>query len=487
MKNYRFLFAAGISLALAFTFSCSGDSSGGGNGDQPNANSVTEISSSSNTQANGDESGLVRKEKISGFSQKGPFVRGSSITLFELDSNVVQTGKSFQSTISDDKGSFEINSVSLISPYVRLKTDGYYYNEISGKKSSSPITLYAIADLTNKSSLNVNLLTHLEYEKVQKLVESGESFSKAKKQAQQDILKAFGINGDFASSEDMSIFGSSEGSAILLAISILLQGDRDEASFTDLLTDFNQSIKNSIEWSIKKKTELADWASGTDLGKIRANINGWGLPYEVPIFERYIRKFWSDNYGLGECKDKGREVKNDNPLSANQDRYYVCNGSYWESIDNLSSASGTETSKSSSSIMQSSSSSSATSVEITYYCDYGPKHTCPSCTDGIGGGCIEMENQYSECDLEYGNVVTSCSTGLVCDWGARYYDPTSMDCGDSYCGGCYVIGSLSGITEYSCQRDNGTVRSECSPLSLVSVSVLSSSSLGGGSAYSSAR
>jgi len=307
---------ATLMLAITFTFSCSGGDSGG-----------------SNTP--------LKKDKISGFTQKGPFVKGSSITLSELDNDLVQTGKSFQSTIADDKGSFEINSVSLVSPYVRLRADGYYYNEVSGNKSKSSITLYAIADLTNKSSLNVNLLTHLEYEKVLKLVEDGESLSKAKKQTQKDILKIFGIDGDFADSEDMSIFGSSDGSAALLAISILLQGERDEASFTDLLTDFNQSIKNSSEWSNAKKTELADWASGTDLEKIRANINGWGLPYEVPIFEKYIRKFWSVNYGLGECKPAGNGyiAKNDNPLSINKNSNYVCNGSYWESTEKVTSSS----------------------------------------------------------------------------------------------------------------------------------------------------
>ena len=327
------ILAAGFVLALAFTFSCSDSSEG-------------------------NKPAPARKEKISGVSQKGPFVRGSSVTLFELNGNLVQTGNSFQSTITNNEGFFEINGISFASPYVRLKVDGYYYNEVSGKQSTSSITLYAIADLTNKSSLNVNLLTHLEHEKVQKLVEEGETFAKAKKRAQQEILKAFGISGDFADSEDMSIFGSSEGSAILLAISVLLQGERTEASFTDLLMDFNQSIKNSSEWSIAKRTELADWASGADFRKIRDNITAWGLAYEVPIFEKYVRKFWSDNYGLGECNPAGKELTapNVNPLSRNEGRYYVCNGNYWEPVGNAPSSSSSDGVAGSSSSVESSSS-----------------------------------------------------------------------------------------------------------------------------------
>jgi len=46
---------------------------------------------------------------------------------------------------------------------------------VSGKKSISTITLYAIADLTDRSSLNVNLLTHLEHERVLKLAEGGKA------------------------------------------------------------------------------------------------------------------------------------------------------------------------------------------------------------------------------------------------------------------------------------------------------------------------
>jgi len=113
------------------------------------------------------------------------------------------------------------------------------------------------------------------------------------------------------------------------------------------------------------------------------------------------------------------------------------------------------------------SSSSAASVGTTYYCDFGLRETCPSCANGVGGGCFEMEDQYGECDSRYGRVTTSCSTGLVCDWGYRYYDSSKSDCGSDYCGGCYVIGSGSGITVASCERDKGTVLSSCPESSLV--------------------
>jgi len=84
------------------------------------------------------------------------------------------TGLNFPGIISDDKGSFEINGIELASPYVRLQVDGYYRNEVTGK-SNEQITLYAIADITDKSSVNVNILTHLEYHTVQALMSGGNS------------------------------------------------------------------------------------------------------------------------------------------------------------------------------------------------------------------------------------------------------------------------------------------------------------------------
>jgi len=130
---------------------------------------------------------------------------------------------------------------------------------------------------------------------------------------------------------------------------------------------------------------------------------------------------------------------------------------------------------------------SSSSVGTTYYCDFGLRETCPSCANGVGGGCFEMENQYGECDSRYGRVTTSCSTGLVCDWGYRYYDSSKSDCGNDYCGGCYVIGSGSGITVASCERDKGTVRSECPQSSLVTGTKPSSSSKPAGVSSSSVR
>jgi uncharacterized protein (TIGR02145 family) len=349
-KTKGFLVAAGLVLAMAFIFSCSSDDGGGGSGAK------------------------ITKSKITGVSQKGPFVEGSTATLYELNDGFAQTGRSFRDIIADNKGSFEIKGVELISPYAMLEASGYYRNEVTGEVSKGPITLFAIADIREKDNVNVNLLTHLEYYRVLNLVEGGKSVAEAKKQAQKEILAVFSINGNFENSEDMSIFGTTEGDAALLAISVLLQGNLVEGEFSQRLTNFAQSLKESGKWENETaKAAIADWVVGVsvngdyckyaDLGpyqngtncwpmptedmcrsgtlvnscpepwpwsfmsisSIRNNILAWGLSSEVPDFGKYVIGYWAAAYGLGGCSSANEgEVKKDN-----RSVYRICKTGNW--------------------------------------------------------------------------------------------------------------------------------------------------------------
>jgi uncharacterized protein (TIGR02145 family) len=359
---------AGLVLAMVFTLSCSSDDGGsppdgggtqggvssssdgeeqGGGSSSSSEDTQASISSSSDgeeqgggsssssedTQASGSSSSegsestvKITKSKISGVSQKGPFVEGSTVTLYELNDEFAQTGRSFKSIIADNKGSFEIRGVELISPYAMLEASGYYRNEVTGQLSKSPITLFAIADVREKDNFNVNLLTHLEYYRVLNLAESGKDVAEAKKQAQEEILAVFGIDGNFENSEDMNIFGATEGDAALLAISVLLQGNLSEGEFSQRLTNFAQSIKESGKWENETaKTAIADWASAASLAGIRSNITSWGLSSEAPDFEKYVTDYWTTAYSLGGCASANDdEIKKDN-----RDIYRICKTGNW--------------------------------------------------------------------------------------------------------------------------------------------------------------
>ena len=280
---------------------------------------------------------------VSGVSQKGPFVKGTSVTIQELDGETLnQTGRSFKGKIKSDKGDFSVVGVSLSSQYALLEASGYYRNEITGKKSLGVITLNAITDLSNRETVNINLLTHLEYERVVNLVkEEGLSIAKAKAQAEKEIFSAFGIDGDFAKSEDLNIFKSGDGNAALLAISILTQGDLDAAGLTERMTDLAEGFAEKGIWDdAGMKASIADWASEVGVSggytKIRKNIEDWKIGGEVPDFEKYVKNFWWNNYGLGECSKKreGEIGKDENEGSKNYYEKskirYICEDGNWK-------------------------------------------------------------------------------------------------------------------------------------------------------------
>ena len=289
--------------------------------------------------ASGD-SGItaVTDWEVAGVSQKGPFVTGSAVTVQELDGiTLKQTGKSFKGSIKSDKGDFAIKDINLGSQYAILEATGYYRDEISGKKSSGTVTLRALTDLKDRKHVNINLLTHLEYERVMYLVTKKKmSIADAKKQAEEEVLASFAIEGDFAEAEDLNIFETGDGNAALLAISVLLQSDVDVAGLTERMGEFSISLAEGGSWDdADAKTAIADWACDIDLkgslSKVRENVEGWKYADTVPAFEKYVSNFWWDNYGLGVCNDKreNETKRNINKLSALYDEYFVCENGRW--------------------------------------------------------------------------------------------------------------------------------------------------------------
>ncbi len=276
--------------------------------------------------------------EVAGVSQKGPFVTGSAVTVQELDGiTLKQTGKSFKGTIKSDKGDFAIKDINLESQYAILEASGYYRDEISGKKSSSQVTLRALTDLKDRKHVNINLLTHLEYERVMYLVtEKKKSIAEAKEQAEKEVLATFGIEGDFAESEDLNIFETGDGNAALLAISVLLQSDVDVAGLTERMGEFSISLAEGGSWDdADAKTAIADWACDVDLkgslSKVRKNVEDWKYADTVPAFEKYVSNFWWDNYGLGVCnaKRENETKRNVNKLSKLYNEYFVCENGRW--------------------------------------------------------------------------------------------------------------------------------------------------------------
>lgn len=183
--------------------------------------------------------------EINGSVFKGSFLRGSLLFLYELDTNLNQTGRSFNTTIDDDYGNFDLKAQNLSGKLVRVVGDGFYWNEVLNENSSTRISLTGICKIDSNETVNVNVLTHLERARVEYLYNIKKlSFDSAKSQAVKEVLKAFGFeNTGIKRAEKVGVVGISDDSKILLAISTLMQGYRTESEVTQIMNDFANDIK----------------------------------------------------------------------------------------------------------------------------------------------------------------------------------------------------------------------------------------------------
>ena len=384
--------------------------------------------------------------EVAGVSQKGPFVTGSAVTVQELDGiTLKQTGKSFKGSIKSDKGDFAIKDINLGSQYAILEASGYYRDEISGKKSAAPVTLRALTDLKDRKHVNINLLTHLEYERVMYLVtEKKKSIAEAKEQAEKEVLATFGIEGDFAESEDLNIFETGDGNAALLAISVLLQSDVDVAGLTERMGEFSISLAEGGSWDdADTKTAIADWACDVDLkgslSTVRKNVEDWKYADTVPAFEKYVTNFWWDNYGLGACNDKreNETKRNVNKLSKLYDEYFVCEKGRWIIPgDDAKSSSSVESPNSSSSSENLPSSSSVDSGEPVFgeLTDARDGRVYKTVKLGSQEWMAENLNYAAEGSLCYENDEKNCEKyGRLYNWEVAL-DTSNRGCGDNFSG-----------------------------------------------------
>ena len=232
---------------------------------------------------------------VAGVAQKGPFVKGSAVTVRGVDCKTLEfTDQVFEGVVKSDKGDFALDSIALDSSCAVIEVTGKYLNEVSGKKTDGELTLRALTNLKNRENVNVNLLTNLAYERVMYLVkEKNKSLAKAKTQAESEVLAAFDIKDEINEFENLNIFGSGDGNAALLAVSVMMQGDADEAALAKRLDKFDDSFAESGKWKDDDaKAAISEWiaeaSANGGLETIRKNVEGLDYADEVPAFEKYI-------------------------------------------------------------------------------------------------------------------------------------------------------------------------------------------------------
>lgn len=268
---------------------------------------------------------------VSGFAEVGPLVSGSKVTVSSVDAKTMTVGAvAVNAKTSSDLGAYSASG-SLTSAIGSFEASGEYYNFATTEKSSVK-SLKAISDLRTRKTVNINVLTHLEYDRVQNLVsQQGLSFTAAKERAEKEILAAFGFVGDSTVLfEDISIYGTTNDAANLLAITDAVQSD---PSMTDnflkyIAEDFAADGKFDSD---DFKAAIGDAAFTMDVNYNQQMLSDYNNNADVMTYTGPKRNLWAAMYNLGSCTEANlNEIKpNNNPKSSFQDKAFSCKSGGW--------------------------------------------------------------------------------------------------------------------------------------------------------------
>lgn len=197
----------------------------------------------------GGDEGKETKEvqcNLKGYAQKGQFIKGSQVTAFAVGADMVATGESFPANISDDLGTFAITGKTE-APYLELRAEGYYFNEVTGEVSSSPMYLEAFVK-SNDTAANINLFTTIIRPRVKKLIAGGATYEKAVEQAQKELLSSkyvtdMGFSGSVNAFDELDITGQSDADGILLALACKVLNQRTASQVTTLVQELASELE----------------------------------------------------------------------------------------------------------------------------------------------------------------------------------------------------------------------------------------------------
>lgn len=293
------------------------------------------LASCSDSKEELDEKFTQTSHIVCGKVEKGPLVRGSQVDMRTLDKDLVPTGSSYTTTIENNTGDFNFGSLKVNSPYAKLTADGYFFNEVKGELSGSTIKLDAIVDLSDNSTVNVNVLTHLKSQRINYLVTNKkQGFKEANEQAQKELLTQFGLQqycGKDAS--QFSITSGDDASGVLIAVSSLILSDRSEAEIVECLSLLSNEFRTTGVFSESTKQKLKstrNYLNGrldevSDHIKVRYSEMG----YDVEVKDLAYYFDW-DNDGIA-----GNELDDSPTVKLSQDKIAIPSegGDYEVKID----------------------------------------------------------------------------------------------------------------------------------------------------------
>lgn len=254
-----------------------------------------------------DGPGSPQYAHIEGYVQKGQLVKGSQVTAFVLDQQLKATGKSYPANISDDLGAFAID-IKVEEPFLELRAEGYYFNEVTGEVSESPIYLEAMGN-QQSTNLNINLFTTITKPRIKKLLAEGKGWDTSTLTAQEELLAALGVEDTTEDFTDIDITGTDKSDALLLAFACIIQQDRSISEIVTLIQNAASEFEAEGRLSDKSVEDILANRSNVNPFDVARNIADCYTEKSVsgknlPPFYRYL----DDKYDADFVMEQGLSI-----------------------------------------------------------------------------------------------------------------------------------------------------------------------------------
>lgn len=239
-----------------------------------------------------------------GLAQKGPLLKGSRITVAELNPlNYMPSGVSYDLLTNDNMGGFSSSGINFTRQHIQTFAQGYYFNEITGELASDSVLLQAQGDLTIDRLVNVNLLTTLAGPRIVALVTDSantykrstyRNFVKSRAQAQKEVLAAFRIyngadlmaggtnaTGDMvpANFSELDLSKDATANKVLVALSALVMNiGGNGVGVSQFIANFQLDLKddgliNASAGSSALQTQISAASKTLNLATVASKLN----------------------------------------------------------------------------------------------------------------------------------------------------------------------------------------------------------------------
>lgn len=269
---------------------------------------------------------------VSGVAELGLFAEGATVSLNGVDAKTMAlSGAPLSATVSSNLGTYKVSG-DIGTAVASVEVKGKYLNYTLDEPAATS-GIKALSDLRERTKLNVNVLTRLEYDRVQYLVsEMGLNFTAAKTRAEKEVLAALGLKQDSTLFEDISLYDRNQAAANLLAATTIFLSDRTAEEIDASLAAVAADIASDGTWDdLTMKAALGDIAYSINVAYANSVLSEKNGNADIEYYSVWVDRFWATQYGLGNCgKSNQNEIKtNANPSSDKAASKFVCQDSMW--------------------------------------------------------------------------------------------------------------------------------------------------------------